>query len=73
MDKKRKTRRLKALTEDILDVAKIESGSFLLKKERISLNKIIPGIIAEYGSQIKKINNVDMVLISKDDIFCESR
>jgi two-component system, OmpR family, sensor histidine kinase VicK len=69
---KRNARRLKGLTEDILDVAKIESGSFLLKKERINLNKIIPGIIAEYGSQIKKINNVDMVFISKDDIFVKA-
>jgi two-component system, OmpR family, sensor histidine kinase VicK len=69
---KRNARRLKGLTEDILDVAKIESGSFLLKKERINLNKIIPGIIAEYVSQIKKINNVDMVFISKNDIFVKA-
>jgi two-component system, OmpR family, sensor histidine kinase VicK len=51
---KRSAKRLQKLTEDILDVTKIESQSLQLRKERINLNKVILGVIAEYANQIEK-------------------
>ena len=70
---KRNAKRLQRLTEDILDVTKIESQSLQLRKQRINLNELIFDVIAEYTSQIKKINNVNISFISKDDdIFVEA-
>jgi two-component system sensor histidine kinase VicK len=69
---KRNAKRLQRLTEDILDVTKIESQSLQLTKQRINLNEVILGVIAEYASQIKKINNVNLSFISKDDTFVEA-
>ena len=39
------------LTEDILDVTKIENGSFRLKKEKFDLNKMIMEILDEDPSK----------------------
>ena len=40
------------LTEDILDVTKIENGSFRLKEEKFDLNKMIMEILDEYRQRI---------------------
>ena len=48
----RNSKRLMQLTEDILDVTKIESGSFLLKKEKFDLNKMIIEILDELRHRI---------------------
>jgi signal transduction histidine kinase len=70
---KRNAKRLHHLTEDILDITKIESQSLQLRKQRINLNEVILGVIAEYASQIKKAKNVNLSFISKDDdIFVEA-
>jgi K+-sensing histidine kinase KdpD len=41
---------LQQLTEDILDVAKIESQSLQLKKELLNVNEVILSVLADYGS-----------------------
>ena len=65
---KRSAKRLQRLTEEILDVTKIESQSLQLTKQRINLNEVILGVIAEHASQIeKKVNNIKISFISKDD------
>ena len=71
---KRSAKRLQRLTEDILDITKIESQSLQLTKQRINLNEVILGVIAEHASQIeKKVNNVNLSFKSKDDdIFVEA-
>jgi signal transduction histidine kinase/CheY-like chemotaxis protein len=48
----RNSKRLKKLAEDILNVAKIESGSFILKKEKFDLKKMITDILREYEQKI---------------------
>lgn len=53
----RNTKRLQRLTEDILDVTKIESKSLKLNKEYLLLNDIISCILQDYSTQIKKRNN----------------
>jgi two-component system sensor histidine kinase VicK len=69
----RNAKRLKQLTEDILDVTKIESQSLRLAKERLNVNEVILAVIADHGSNMKKMStgnaNVKIALSSKDDAF----
>ena len=48
--------RLQRLSNDILDVAKIESRSLKLKKELLDLNEVISNIIEDYKTIIVKDN-----------------
>ncbi|HET9805341.1 MAG TPA: HAMP domain-containing sensor histidine kinase, partial [Nitrososphaeraceae archaeon] len=48
--------RLKRLSNDILDVAKIESGAFTLNKELFDLNEVISNIIDDYKTLIVNDN-----------------
>jgi signal transduction histidine kinase len=65
----RNAKRLQRLTEDILDVTKIESQSLQLQKERFNLNEVIISILGDYGSQIRKIKDVEVSLMSKADFL----
>jgi signal transduction histidine kinase len=67
----RNAKRLQQLTEDILDVTKIESQSLQLKKELLNLNEVILAVIADYGSNMQKVhdNIVKITLTSKDDVL----
>jgi signal transduction histidine kinase len=53
----RNSKRLMQLTEDILDVTKIESGSFHLKKEKFEFNKMILELLDEYRQTINDNND----------------
>jgi signal transduction histidine kinase len=68
----RNAKRLHRLTEDILDVTKIESQSLQLKKEIFNLNEVIMNVLADYGSHVRKINGVKVSLINKGDFFVEA-
>jgi signal transduction histidine kinase len=52
----RNSKRLKKLAEDILNVAKIESGSFFLKKEKFDLKKMITEILRDFEQKIVENN-----------------
>lgn len=52
----RNARRLKRLTDNVLDVTKIESKSLKLNKEPINLNIIIAEVLKEYTSKIHHRN-----------------
>jgi signal transduction histidine kinase len=72
----RNAKRLQKLTENILDVSKIETQSLQLKKELLNVNEVILAVLADYDSSsrdydIKKLynSNVKMTLSSKDDLF----
>ena len=67
----RNAKRLQRLTEDILDVTKIESQSLNLKKEIFNLNEIIMSILAEHGSQTGGKNNVKITFASKGDFIVQ--
>jgi two-component system sensor histidine kinase VicK len=53
----RNAKRLLRLTEDILDVTKIESHSLNLKKERFDLTELISNTIQDATGQSEKVNN----------------
>jgi signal transduction histidine kinase len=44
--------RLQSLTEDILDVQKIESNTLQLNKENLDLNTLISDLVADYKKQL---------------------
>jgi signal transduction histidine kinase len=56
----RNAKRLRRLTEDILDVSKIEGQKPLqLNKEKFNLNEILQNIVADFQSDISKNNSDD--------------
>jgi two-component system, OmpR family, sensor histidine kinase VicK len=60
----RNATRLQELTENILDVSRIESQTLKLNKERFNLDELISNIAEDYRSQI---NNADVQLIYKSE------
>jgi signal transduction histidine kinase len=67
----RNAKRLQRLTEDILNVTKIENQSLNLKKEILNLNEIIMSIIAEYRIQTRGKNNVKITFASQGDFIVQ--
>ena len=70
----RNAKRLHRLTEDILDVTRIESHSLKLKKERFNLNELISNTVQDHKNEIEK-NNRDIKLLdspSNQDIILEA-
>ncbi len=53
----RNSKRLKQISEDVLDVARIESGSFFLKKEKFNLKEMITDVLKEYEQKLQNKNN----------------
>ena len=69
---RRNAKRLQRVTENILDVTRIESGSFGLKKELFDLNEVIMAVLAAYGSDVKKVDQLKIILTSKERFFVEA-
>jgi two-component system, OmpR family, sensor histidine kinase VicK len=69
----RNSKRLQTLTNDILDVTRIESQSLQLRKEKINLNEVILGVITEYKNQIRKQStNLNLNFVTEGDIFADA-
>jgi two-component system sensor histidine kinase VicK len=76
----RNARRLQTLTNDILDVTRIESQSLNLNKERVNLDDVISSVLVDYRNQIERERNQkDIKLVYKNnddskprDIFVEA-
>jgi two-component system, OmpR family, sensor histidine kinase VicK len=54
----RNAKRLKRLTDDILDVAKIESQSLQTQKEWFNLEDVIASLVSQYKTNIKEIDYI---------------
>ena len=66
----RNAKRLQQLTEDILDVTKIESQSLQLRKEVLNVNDVVLAVLADYGSNVKKLgDNIKITFNSKEDMY----
>jgi two-component system sensor histidine kinase VicK len=66
----RNARRLQKLTNDILDVTRIESQSLNLNKERVNLDDVISSVLVDYRNQIERERNqkdIKLVYESNDD------
>jgi signal transduction histidine kinase len=58
--------RLQRLTDDILDVARIESQTLRLDKEEFDLRDMAASILDDYRDRIQNGKNVDLVLLNTD-------
>ena len=66
----RNAKRLQRLTNDILDVTKIESKTFKLNKTHFSLNDLLSSVVDEYKENIDKANiNVRLLRNETDNEF----
>ena len=63
----RNSKRLKHLTEDLLDVASIESGSFFLNKKKFNLKEMITDVLKEFEQTIQNKNNIKFFLEFNDN------
>lgn len=74
----RSARRLQRLTEDILDVAKIESQTLKLNKSEFNLNEVILNCVIDFNAQIKSEGKddrlkLDFIFVNEnEDIFVEA-
>ena len=70
----RNAKRLKRLTDNVLDVTKIESHSLILNKETLNLNTLISEILKNYAKKVVKQPMAKIVYDFKytDDIIVEA-
>ena len=57
----RNAKRLKRLTDNLLDITKIESQSLLLKKEKLNLNILIAEVLKDYVIKQKNQQKIEIV------------
>jgi signal transduction histidine kinase len=65
----RNAKRLKRLTDDILDVAKIESQSLQTQKEWFNIESVISSLVSQYKSNIKEMGktiNLNFIIEEKN-------
>ena len=69
----RNAKRLKRLTDNLLDITKIESQSLKLNKEKFNLNILISEILKDYMNKQKNLQKVEIVydFKHKEDIIVE--
>jgi two-component system sensor histidine kinase VicK len=66
----RKAKKLNQLTNDVLDVTKIETNNFNLNKELFDLNEVISNIIADFKNQFNNKNvTLSYKISTKEDKF----
>jgi two-component system sensor histidine kinase VicK len=64
---RRNAKRLQTLTNDILDVTRIESQTFRLEKERFNIYEILSDVVKDFTGRIISDNkNVELVYDQKD-------
>jgi signal transduction histidine kinase len=67
----RNAARLQRLTNDILDVTRIETRSLKLNMERVNLNELVSDIIEDYRNEIEKSNKDVKLLHEPQDQIIE--
>ena len=70
----RNAKRLKRLTDNLLDITKIESQSLMLNKEKFNLNILMSEVLKDYVGKQKKQQKVKIVydFKHKEDIIIEA-
>ena len=70
----RNAKRLKRLTDNLLDITKIESQSLMLNKEKLNLNILISEVLKDYVNKQKNQQKIKIVydFKHKEDIIIEA-
>ena len=67
---RRNAKRLQTLTNDILDVTRIESQTLQLEKERFNIYELLSDVIKDYTERIKSDNKNIELLYEQQNINC---
>jgi two-component system sensor histidine kinase VicK len=68
----RNAKKLQQLTENILDVTRIESKSLQPNKKQFNLREMVSDAMADCKSQLKEYGSIRLELVSKEDVFVEA-
>lgn len=68
----RNARRLERLTQDLLDVAKIEGQSLKLSKEKFDINELVSVLVQDYKKRIERDNDAVIEYGTKEGITVEA-
>ena len=70
---KRNAKRLHKLTNDILDVSRIESQNLRLNKEKVNINEKISNVINDIKNQIRNPDKLQIVFLNlKEPLYVEA-
>lgn len=65
----RQSRKLKKLTEDLIDASKASSGALNVNMERVNISELLRQSLAEYGERMEAVNITPVVNMPEEDIY----
>jgi signal transduction histidine kinase len=68
----RNAKRLRRLTEEILDVTRIESHGLEIRKEKFNIKDIIADVVQDYRNHTRNSHNIELLYETAEDTFVEA-
>lgn len=65
----RQSKKLKKLTEDLIDASKASSGTLNVNMERVNISELLRQSSAEYGERMEAVNITPVVNMPEEDIY----
>lgn len=65
----RQSKKLKKLTEDLIDASKASSGALNVNMERVNISELLRQSSAEYGERMEAVNIMPVVNMPEEDIY----
>ncbi len=65
----RQSKKLKKLTEDLIDASKASSGAVNVNIERVNLSELLRQSAAEYGERMAEVNITPVMMLPEEDIY----
>lgn len=65
----RQSKKLKKLTEDLIDASKASSGALNVNMERVNISELLRQSSAEYGERMGAVNITPVVNMPEEDIY----
>lgn len=65
----RQSKKLKKLTEDLIDASKASSGALNVNMERVNISELLRQSSAEYGERMEAVNITPVVNMPEKDIY----
>lgn len=65
----RQSKKLKKLTEDLIDASKASSGALNVNMERVNISELLRQSSAEYGERMEAVNITPVVNMPEGDIY----
>lgn len=65
----RQSKKLRKLTEDLIDASKASSGALNVNMERVNISELLRQSSAEYGERMEAVNITPVVNMPEEDIY----